>query len=136
MGNMPVVRSVATLAYDCRRTERFTGELFAALKVLDRGDLTASEMKGAWAGEIGQTQFMISNYHKYAVDFDGNGHADLIHSVPDVLASTANYLKGHGWKAGAGWDPGEPNFAVIKEWNKSDNYARAIALFASKLRGG
>ncbi|MDB5558191.1 MAG: lytic transglycosylase [Enterovirga sp.] len=135
MGNMPVVRSVATLAYDCRRTERFTGELFAALRVLDRGDLTSAEMKGAWAGEIGQTQFMISNYYKYAVDFDGNGHPDLIRSVPDVLASTANYLKGHGWQRGAGWNPGEPNFAAIKEWNKSDNYARAIALFASKLSG-
>ncbi|MDB5512909.1 MAG: lytic murein transglycosylase [Enterovirga sp.] len=133
MGHMPVVRSVATLAYDCRRTERFTGELFAALHVLARGDLSAAEMKGAWAGEIGQTQFMISNYDKFGVDFDGDGRADLIRSVPDVLASTANYLKGHGWQRGAGWNPGEPNFAVIKEWNKSDNYARAIALFASKL---
>jgi lytic murein transglycosylase len=133
MGNMPVIQSVATLAYDCRRTERFTGELFAALRVLDRGDLTPGEMKGAWAGEIGQTQFMISNYLKYAVDFDGNGRPDLVRSVPDVLASTANYLRGHGWQRGAGWNPGEPNFAAIKEWNKSDNYARAIALFASKL---
>ena len=133
MGNMSVIQSVATLAYDCRRTERFTGELFAALRVLDRGDLTSGEMKGAWAGEIGQTQFMISNYEKYAVDFDGDGHPNLIRSVPDVLASTANYLKGHGWQRGAGWNPGEPNFAAIKEWNKSDNYARAIALFASKL---
>jgi lytic murein transglycosylase len=133
MGNMSVVQSVATLAYDCRRTERFTNELFSALRVLDRGDLTTAEMKGAWAGEIGQTQFMISNYEKYAVDFDGDGHPNLIRSVPDVLASTANYLKGHGWQRGAGWNPGEPNFAAIKEWNKSDNYARAIALFASKL---
>ena len=135
MGNMPVIRSVATLAYDCRRTERFTGELFAALRVLERGDLSPAEMKGAWAGEIGQTQFMISNYHKYAVDFDGDGHPDLIRSVPDVLASTANYLKGHGWQRGAGYGPGQPNFAVIREWNKSENYARAIALFASKLAG-
>lgn len=135
MGTMPVVQSVATLAYDCRRTERFTGELFAALRVIDKGQLSPSEMRGAWAGEIGQTQFMISNYDKYAVDFDGNGRPDLIRSVPDVLASTANYLRGHGWQRGAGWNPGQPNFAVIKEWNKSDNYARAIALFASKLAG-
>jgi lytic murein transglycosylase len=135
MGHMPVVQSVATLAYDCRRTERFTGELFAALRVIERGDLTPAQLKGAWAGEIGQTQFMISNYYKYAVDFDGDGHPDLIRSVPDVLASTANYLKGHGWQRGAGWNPGQPNFAVIREWNKSENYARAIALFASKLAG-
>ena len=136
MGNMSVIRSVATLAYDCRRTDRFKGELFAALRVLQKGDLSAAEMKGAWAGEIGQTQFMISNYDKFAVDFDGNGHADLIRSVPDVLASTANYLRGHGWQRGQGYAPGQPNFAAIKEWNKSDNYARAIALFASKLEGG
>ena len=136
MGNMPVVRSVATLAYDCRRTERFTNELFSALRVIERGDLSPAALKGAWAGEIGQTQFMISNYDKFAVDFDGDGHADLIHSVPDVLASTANYLKGHGWQRGAGWNPGQPNYAAIREWNKSENYARAIALFASKLAGG
>lgn len=136
MGNMPVIQSVATLAYDCRRTERFTGELFAALRVVDKGDLSPSALRGAWAGEIGQTQFMVSNYDKYGVDFDGNGHADLIHSVPDVLASTANYLRAHGWQRGAGWNPGQPNFAAIREWNKSENYARAIALFASKLSGG
>lgn len=136
MGTMSVVQSVATLAYDCRRTERFTGELFAALRVIERGDLPPSQLRGAWAGEIGQTQFMISNYQKFGVDFDGDGHADLIHSVPDVLASTANYLRGHGWQRDAGWSPGEPNFAAIKEWNKSDNYARAIALFATRLAGG
>ena len=91
--------------------------------------------RGAWAGEIGQTQFMMSTYETYAVDFDGDGRADLIHSAPDVLASTANFLRGNGWQRGAGWNPGQPNFAAIKEWNKSDNYARAIALFASKLDG-
>ena len=132
-GTMPVVQSVATLAFDCRRTERFTKEVFAALRVIERGDLSPAQLRGAWAGEIGQTQFMMSTYEKYAVDFDGDGHADLIHSAPDVLASTANFLRGNGWQRGAGWNPGQPNFAAIKEWNKSDNYARAIALFASKL---
>ncbi|MBV9076085.1 MAG: lytic murein transglycosylase, partial [Methylobacteriaceae bacterium] len=134
-GSLPVVRSVATLAYDCRRTERFTGELFSALRVIDRGDLSPAQLRGAWAGEIGQTQFMISNYDKYGVDFDGDGRADLIHSAADALASTANYLRGHGWQRGAGWNPGQPNFAAIREWNKSENYARAIALFANKLAG-
>lgn len=134
-GNMPVVRSVATLAFDCRRTERFTGEVFAALRVIDRGDISPAALRGAWAGEIGQTQFMMSSYDKYGVDGDGDGRVDLVHSAPDVLASTANYLKGHGWQTGAGWNPGQPNFAAIREWNKSENYARAIALFASKLAG-
>jgi lytic murein transglycosylase len=132
-GKMSVVRSTATLAFDCRRSEKFQDELMNALRILDRGDLTNAEMRGDWAGEIGQTQFLPSSYMKYAVDFDGNRHADLVRSVPDVLASTANYLKGHGWQRGKGWSPGEPNFEVIKTWNKAEVYAKTIALFATKL---
>jgi lytic murein transglycosylase len=134
-GKFPVVRSVATLAYDCRRSDKFQGELLDALRIVDRGDMTSAEMRGQWAGEIGQTQFLPSSYYKYAVDFDGDGRRDLIHSAPDVLASTANYFKGHGWQRGQGWQPGQPNFDVIKEWNKADVYARTIALFADKLAG-
>ena len=93
MGKLPVIRTLATLAHDCRRTELFQGELIAALKILQRGDLPLRELIGAYAGEIGQTQFLPSSYIKYGVDFDGNGHVDLRHSVPDVLASTANLLK-------------------------------------------
>ena len=89
---MPVVRTLATMAHDCRRTELFQGELLAALKILQRGDLPLRDLIGAFAGEIGQTQFLPSSYIKYGVDFDGNGHVDLRHSVPDVLASTANLL--------------------------------------------
>jgi len=132
-GNFSTIRAVATLAYDCRRSEMFQAELFDALRLVQRGDLTPSGMRGAWAGELGQTQFMPSSYLKYAVDFDGNGRRDLIHDVPDVLASTANYFKGYGWQRGAGWEPGEPNFAVIKQWNRADVYARTIALFTTKL---
>ena len=135
-GKMSVVRSTATLAFDCRRTERFQGELIDALRIIDRGDMASADMRGDWAGEIGQTQFLPSSYMKYAVDFDGNGRRDLVNSVPDVLASTANYLKGHGWQRGKAWGPGEPNFDVIKQWNKADVYARTIALFAQKLDGG
>jgi len=134
-GTTPTLRALATLAFDCRRTDRFQGELIDALKLIQRGDLAPSAMRGAWAGELGQTQFMASSYLKYAVDFDGNGRRDLINNVPDVLASTANYLKGYGWQRGAGWEPGEPNFPVIKEWNKAEVYARTIALFATKLAG-
>ena len=135
-GKLPVVRSVATLAYDCRRSDKFQAELIDALRIVDRGDMAGADMRGDWAGEIGQTQFLPSSYVKYAVNFDGRGHADLIRSAADVLASTANYLKNHGWQRGQGWDQGQPNFAVIQEWNKAEVYARTIALFADKLDGG
>src|ERR1700731_4033382 len=98
-----------------------------------RTPFAPSEMRGAWAGEIGQTQFMPSSYLKYAVDFDGNGRRDLLHSAPDVLASTANYLASHGWQRGKDWEPGGANFAVIQQWNKSEVYARTIAYFATQL---
>jgi lytic murein transglycosylase len=135
-GKMSVVRSVATLAYDCRRTDKFQGELIDSLRIIDRGDMNAADLKGDWAGEIGQTQFLPSSYVKYAVDFDNKGRRDLVHSVPDVLASTANYLKSKGWQRGQGWGPGQPNFAVIQEWNKAEVYAKTIAAFADKLDGG
>ena len=134
-GKMSVVRSVATLAYDCRRTDKFQGELVDALRIIDRGDMAAADLKGDWAGEIGQTQFLPSSYVKYAVTIDGRGHADLVRNQQDVLASTANYLKSHGWQRGQGWGPGQPNFAVIQEWNKAEVYAKTIALFADKLGG-
>jgi membrane-bound lytic murein transglycosylase B len=104
-----------------------------ALRIVARGDLSPSEMRGAWAGEIGQTQFMPSSYLKFAVDFDGNGRRDLLHSAPDVLASTANYLASYGWERGKSWDPGTPNFGVIQQWNKSEVYAKTIAYFANQL---
>jgi lytic murein transglycosylase len=132
-GKFPTIRSLATLAYDCRRAETFRGELMDALRIVERGDLAPSEMRGAWAGEIGQTQFMPSSWIKYAVDFDGNGRRDLMRNVPDVLASTANYLAGYGWQRGKDWEPGSPNFAVLQQWNKSEVYARTIAYFATQL---
>jgi lytic murein transglycosylase len=135
-GKLDVVRSVATLAYDCRRTDKFQAELTDALRIIDRGAMASADMKGDWAGEIGQTQFLPSSYVKYAVNFDGRGHADLIHNADDVLASTANYLKNHGWQRGQGWDQGQPNFAAIQEWNKAEVYAKTIALFADKLDAG
>jgi lytic murein transglycosylase len=135
-GRQPALRALVTLAHDCRRTERFQNELMDALRILDRGDLTPAEMLGAWAGEIGQTQFLPSSYYKFAVDFDGNGKRDLIRSVPDVLASTANYLHGYGWQAGQGWGEGSRNYEVLGEWNKSSVYRKTIAEFASRLAGG
>jgi lytic murein transglycosylase len=132
-GKFSTLRSLATLAYDCRRSEMFQAELMDALRIVERGDLAPAEMRGAWAGEIGQTQFMPSSYIKFAVDFDGNGRRDLLRSAPDVLASTANYLASYGWQRGKDWEPGSANFAVIQQWNKSEVYAKTIAYFASQL---
>lgn len=133
IGKMPILRSLSTLAYDCRRTDFFTPQLLDALRIYQRGDLTLDEMRGAWAGEIGQTQFLASSYVKFAVDFDGDGRADLVRSAPDVLASTANYLRGYGWRAGAGWGPGEANYQALRGWNKAEVYAQALGIFARQL---
>ncbi|HEU0061270.1 MAG TPA: lytic murein transglycosylase [Hyphomicrobiaceae bacterium] len=103
MGNLPVLRSLATLAYDCRRPELFRGELMEALRIIDRGDLRPEEMIGSWAGELGQTQFLPAHYMQHAVDYDGDGRRDLLQSVPDVLASTANFLAFLGWQRGQPW---------------------------------
>jgi lytic murein transglycosylase len=103
MGKYHSLSAIASLAYDCRRSDRFRAQLLDALRLIERGDLSPDEMIGSWAGELGQTQMMPSEYNQYAVDFDGNGKRDLIHSVPDVLASTANYLHGLGWKNGEPW---------------------------------
>jgi lytic murein transglycosylase len=103
MGNLPVLRSLATLAYDCRRPEMFRDELMDALRIIDRGDLTAEEMIGSWAGELGQTQFLPSHYFKHAVDFDGDGRRNLMRSTADVLASTANFMVYLGWQRSQPW---------------------------------
>ena len=136
IGKFSTIRSLATLAHDCRRSERFTAELTEALRIVERGDLAAADMRGAWAGEIGQTQFLPSSYVKFAVDFDGNGRRDLIRSVPDVLASTANYLNGHGWERGQPWSEGSRNYQVLLQWNKSDVYTKTVAYFAQRLAAG
>jgi len=130
MGTFSTIRSLASLAFDCRRSPRFTDELIAALLLVQRGDLSPREMKGAWAGELGQTQFLPSSYLKFAV-----GNRDLIHNASDALASTANYLKGYGWKRGQPWVAGTANFAVLLQWNKSMVYSETVANFASRLAG-
>jgi lytic murein transglycosylase len=135
MGKLPVFRVLATLAHDCRRTELFQGELLAALKIVQRGDLPQREMIGAYAGEIGQTQFLPSSYIKYGVDFDGDGRVDLRHSVADVLASTANLLHTNGFKMGAPYGEGTANFEAMREWNHATIYRKTIGYFADQLVG-
>ena len=132
-GNKSVFGPLATLAYDCRRSAYFTNELDSALEIAQKGYISASQMKGAGFGELGQTQFLPSKYLEFAVDFDGDGRRDLIHSRADVLASTANFLRGHGWQPGAGYEPGQPNYAGFAAWNRATVYQQALALFASKI---
>ncbi|HEY2210631.1 MAG TPA: lytic murein transglycosylase [Bradyrhizobium sp.] len=104
MGNLPVLPSLVSLAYDCRRSERFQNETIAALKIVDRGDLSPSEMIGSWAGELGQTQFLPTHYFTYAVDYDGDGRRNMLRSAPDVIGSTANYIAtGLKWRRGEPW---------------------------------
>jgi lytic murein transglycosylase len=133
MGKLPVIRTIATLAHDCRRSELFQRELLAALQIVQRGDLPLRELIGAYAGEIGQTQFLPSSYIKYGIDYDGNERIDLRHSVPDVLASTANLLKTNGWRAGAPFGEGTANFEVMREWNRSVVYRKTLVLFTERL---
>lgn len=128
-GKMNVFRSLATLAYDCRRSAFFKNELMAALKIAHRGWMRPRQMRGAWAGELGQTQFLASSYLNYAVDYNGDGRRDLVRSTADVLASTANYLKRKGWRRGGGFKQG-----ALAEWNKSRKYQVAIAVFAERLK--
>src|SRR6266576_1912316 len=104
MGNLSTLRSLVSLAYDCRRAQMFQDETIAALKIIDRGDLTPEEMVGSWAGELGQTQFLPTHYFNYAVDYDGDGHRNLLRSSPDVIGSTANYIaNGLKWRRGEPW---------------------------------
>jgi lytic murein transglycosylase len=97
------IKSLTTLAFDCRRSDMFRGHLFDALRLIERGDLRADEMIGSWAGELGQTQMMPSEYMAHAVDYDGDGHRNLIRSASDVIGSTCKYLVHLGWKRGQPW---------------------------------
>jgi lytic murein transglycosylase len=132
LGAFPTFSALATLAYDCRRAQIYRAELVDAMMIVQRGLLRPGQMRGAWAGEIGQTQFMPSAYLKYAVNVEGGGGGNLM-TPADALASTANFLRGHGWQPGAGWDEGQPNFPALLEWNSAPVYAKTIALLADKL---
>jgi lytic murein transglycosylase len=132
-GNQNTLSAVATLAYDCRRTAFFTEQLYAALKLIDRGVLSASS-KGAMHGEVGQTQFLPKNILLYGADGDGNGGVNL-NSKADALASTAKFLAGHGWVEDVGYQPGQANFGAIQGWNAASVYQKAIAIMGRKIDG-
>ncbi len=119
IGDDPTFQALMTLAWDCRRPEKFRPQLLAALQLVTRGDLSTDELRGAWAGEIGQTQFMAYDYDESAIDYDGDGRRNLRDSIPDVIASTANLLRKHGWH------PGEPWLLEVKvpadlPWDQAD----------------
>lgn len=123
-GHQNMLSAVATLAYDCRRTEYFTDQLNAALTLVDRGTFSAGTI-GSMHGEVGMTQFMPKTVLQYGV-----GSLD---TAQGALMSTANYLKAHGWTRGAGYGPGEPNFAALKEWNAAGVYQQAIAKVGAEI---
>ncbi len=126
-GNQNALSAIATLAYDCRRSAYFTDQLYAALALIDRGVLSAGS-RGSMHGEIGQTQFLPKNILNYGT----GGNLD---NAANALSSTANFLKAHGWSAGAGYQPGEANFAAIQAWNAAPVYQRAIALIGQQIDG-
>ncbi len=132
-GGYRVVSSIATVAYDCRRSDFFTEHLLAALRMVDRGWL-APDAIGAAHGEIGHTQFLPANVLKYGVDGDGNGRVDL-YTLSDAMASTANFLRQKGWKPGQPYHEGTHNFRVLDAWNAATVYQKAIALTAAEIDG-
>ncbi|WP_375261511.1 lytic transglycosylase domain-containing protein [Palleronia sp.] len=133
MGDSPVVSSILTLAYDCRRSDFFTPHAIAALQLVDRGAMSANSV-GARHGEWGHTQFLPGNVVRYGVDGNGDGRADLT-NLTDALASTANFLRQKGWQPGAGYQQGQPNYRVIQEWNAAGVYQQAIAIMAAQIEG-
>lgn len=133
MGDTNVVSAIATLAWDCRRNDFFTPHLIGALKLVDQGTISAATV-GAKHGELGHTQFLPGNALQYGVDGNGDGLLDLTNTT-DAMATTANFLRGKGWQPGLGFQEGEPNFAVIKEWNAAKVYQQAIAIMAGKIDG-
>lgn len=131
MGDTNVISAIATLAYDCRRTDFFMPHLIGALILVDQGGISTQSV-GAKHGELGHTQFLPGNALTYGVDGDGNGVVDLS-NLTDAMASTANFLRQKGWEPGRTYQEGDPNFAVIKQWNAAKVYQQAIALMGARI---
>lgn len=133
MGDTNVVSAIATLTWDCRRSDFFRPHLIGALKLVDLGEITPATV-GAKHGELGHTQFLPGNALEYGVDGNGDGRIDFS-NVADALASTANFLRQKGWKPGKGYQEGEPNFAVLKAWNAATVYQQALAIMGARIDG-
>lgn len=130
MGNFPVIKALATLAYDSKRKDFFRKELFIALHILKEGHVRLEDFKGEWAGASGQPQFLPSSWVRYGVDYDGDGRKDIWKSKPDAFASIANYMKQNGWQTGEPWAiqvklpahfdmklEGKSTIKPVSEWN-------------------
>ncbi len=133
MGNSNVVSAIVTLTYDCRRSDFFKPHAIGALKLVDLGSISPTT-KGAKHGELGHTQFLPGNALKFGVDGNGDGVVDF-YNLSDALASTANYLRKHGWKPGKGFQQGQPNYRVLKEWNAATVYQQSLAIMGAKIDG-
>ncbi|WP_394346484.1 lytic murein transglycosylase [Tabrizicola caldifontis] len=131
MGDTNVVSAIATLTYDCRRSDFFRPHLIGALKLVDQGSISMKTV-GAKHGELGHTQFLPGNALKYGVDGNGDGVVDF-YNLADAMASTANFLRQKGWQPGRGYQEGEPNFEVIKQWNAAKVYQQAIAIMGARI---
>ncbi|MDX5350211.1 MAG: lytic transglycosylase domain-containing protein [Paracoccaceae bacterium] len=131
MGDTNVVSAIATLTYDCRRSDFFRPHLIGALKLVDQGSISMKTV-GAKHGELGHTQFLPGNALKYGVDGNGDGAVDF-YNIGDAMASTANFLRQKGWQPGKGYQEGEPNFAVIQQWNAAKVYQQAIAIMGARI---
>jgi membrane-bound lytic murein transglycosylase B len=131
MGDSSVVSAIVTLTYDCRRSDFFRPHAIGALKLVDRGAITGATL-GAKHGELGHTQFLPGNALQYGVDGNGDGRVDF-YNLTDAMASTANFLRQKGWQPGRGYQPGQPNFAVIQQWNAASVYQQAIAIMAAQI---
>ena len=137
-GDFSTLESLATLAYDGRRREFARGELLAALRIIDQGDIAAEQMKGSWAGAMGHTQFIPSSFEAYAVDGDDDGRRDIWGSIPDVMASTANYLARAGWQAGQPWGaevrlPDDFDYAQTDRKSSADWAAQGVRAVRGEL---
>lgn len=133
MGDTNIVSAIATLTYDCRRSDFFRPHLIGALKLVDQGSITSASV-GAKHGEWGHTQFLPGNALTYGVDGNGDGKVDL-NNLTDAMTSTANFLRQKGWRPGAGYQEGEPNFAAIQAWNAASVYQKSIAIMARRIDG-
>lgn len=131
MGDANVLSAITTLAYDCRRSDFFSDHALAALMLVDRGAISPNSI-GAMHGELGHTQFLPGNVLRYGVDGNGDGVVDLT-NLNDALASTANFLSQKGWQPGQGYQEGQPNFAIIQEWNAATVYQQAIAIMGARI---
>nr|WP_260579158.1 lytic murein transglycosylase [Halomonas populi] len=137
-GDFSTIEALATLAYDGRRRDFARGELLAALRIIDQGDISVERMKGSWAGAMGHTQFIPSSFEAYAVDGDGDGHRDIWGSIPDVMASTANYLAKAGWQAGQPWGvevvlPGSFDYAQTERRSSAEWASQGVRALQGEL---